>query len=652
MATLLADPRLHGPQGLDVEAVVALASLCVALAGLQQVLFALLRMGSAVSFVPRPVVAGFMDGIAILIAIAQFQTLLGMSHATGAPGTMHADGGPHMGGLALGLVTAALCWIVARRWPRAPWGLAGIVGGTALYAVLSGVFPDGAYGDMLGAPAANLAIPLEVAGRRAASLFPVARDHLPALLATSVVIAVIGAMDGLLSAVAVDTRLNARHDSNRLLLGMGLGNLACAACGGLPVVTSSAVQLAAHRAGGHGKGTGVACAVMLLFVLVVGGPALGRVPVVVTAGVMLVVALGLFDQWSTALWRQLRGGSRDRDALWSLVIAAIVGAITVLFGFVFAIVVGVALSAVLFVSQLSRSLVRNVATGETRGSRRIYRPEETEVLRARGSEVRVIELEGAIFFGTAHRFERDMERLGSGARFVILDIRRVTMIDASGAFVLERLVTRLRKRGAQLLLAGIVAGDRHARALRTFGALQASEGDWHADSDRALEHAERQVLADAGVRASSAELPLAELSLLDGMDADQQATLRRYLSRVELAAGEILFRRGEPGDRLYVLAKGSVSILADLSKGVAAAHRLASFAPGVIFGETAMLDGGGRTAGSAADEPSVVYVLTREDFDGIRADEPALANVVLLNVARQVSARLRFATATIQGAER
>jgi sulfate permease, SulP family len=264
----------------------------------------------------------------------------------------------------------------------------------------------------------------------------------------------------------------------------------------------------------------------------------------------------------------------------------------------------------------------------------------------------VIELEGAIFFGTAHRFERDMERLGSGARFVILDIHRVTMIDASGAFVLERLVSRLRKRGAQLLLAGIVAGDRHARALRTFGALQASEGDWHADSDRALEHAERQVLADAGVRASAAELPLAGLSLLDGMDADQRATLRRYLSRVELAAGEILFRRGEPGDRLYVLAKGSVSILADLSKGVAAAHRLASFAPGVIFGETAMLDGGGRTAGSAADEPSVVYVLTRGDFDAIRADEPALANVVLLNVARQLSARLRFATSTIQAAER
>ena len=124
------------------------------------------------------------------------------------------------------------------------------------------------------------------------------------------------------------------------------------------------------------------------------------------------------------------------------------------------------------------------------------------------------------------------------------------------------------------------------------------------------------------------------------------------LTRVELAAGEVLFRRGEPGDRLYVIAQGSISILADVDEGVASAHRLASFGPGVVFGETAMLDRGGRSAGAAADEHSVLYVLTRADFDTLREREPALANLVLLNIARELSARLRFATATIQAADR
>ena len=126
--------------------------------------------------------------------------------------------------------------------------------------------------------------------------------------------------------------------------------------------------------------------------------------------------------------------------------------------------------------------------------------------------------------------------------------------------------------------------------------------------------------------------------------------MRQKLSRVEYAAGEVLFNKGDPGDRLFVLAKGSISVLSH-TRDVATAQRLASFTPGVIFGETAMLDGGGRTAAGVADEASVVYVLARSDLDEIRRTDPALATQVLLNLARQLSARLRFATATIQAAE-
>ena len=204
-----------------------------------------------------------------------------------------------------------------------------------------------------------------------------------------------------------------------------------------------------------------------------------------------------------------------------------------------------------------------------------------------------------------------------------------------------------------MLLAGLSEGDRHARTLRAYGAFGHEDGrHWHPDVDRALETAERALLDEAGAQLPVDELPLEGLALLHGVDAVQREALRALLTRVELAAHEVLFRRGEPGDRLYAIAKGSISILADVDEGVRAAHRLASFGPGVVFGETAMLDGGGRTAGAAADEPSVVYVLTREGFDAIRGGEPALANVLLLNIARELSARLRFASATIQAADR
>ena len=227
------------------------------------------------------------------------------------------------------------------------------------------------------------------------------------------------------------------------------------------------------------------------------------------------------------------------------------------------------------------------------------------------------------------------------------------MIDASGALAFDRIASRARSQGTQLVLAALVAGDRHARALRAHGAFaRAEDRHWYPDADRALEYAERHLLDEAGQRPPSDELPLEKLSLFDGIEPLQREKLRAYLSRMELAAHEVLFRRGEPGDCLYLLAKGSVSILANIDDGVASAHRLASFAPGVIFGETAMLDGGGRTASGVADEPSVAYVLTRAALDAISAEERELATVVLLNIARQISARLRFATATIQAAER
>jgi hypothetical protein len=220
------------------------------------------------------------------------------------------------------------------------------------------------------------------------------------------------------------------------------------------------------------------------------------------------------------------------------------------------------------------------------------------------------------------------------------------MIDASGALAFERLHARVRAKGTRLVLSGIAADDRHARALQAHGALTCVfDCPWHPDVDRALEQAERELLERAGQRDANAELPLTAVPLFDALDETQTATLAAHLERREMAAGEMLFRRGEPGDSLFALVKGSVSMLASEDGG---GRRLATFAPGVVFGEAAMLDGGGRTATGIADEPSVVYILTRADLAAIKASDPALALAVLRNIAVQLSARLRFANATIE----
>ena len=163
----------------------------------------------------------------------------------------------------------------------------------------------------------------------------------------------------------------------------------------------------------------------------------------------------MFDQWSSSVWRRARSGMRDRDALWSLATVGVVCAITVVFGFVLGILVGIAMSIVLFVATQNRSLVRTVATAETMSSRRIYRDEQVAALREHGASVRIVELEGAIFFGTAHKLERELEAHRRGR--ALPDRGRPPRHD-------DRCVGRARLRAAGRAR----AGQRHALPARRY----------------------------------------------------------------------------------------------------------------------------------------------------------------------------------------
>ena len=511
--------------------------------------------------------------------------------------------------------------------------------------------PGADLGPLLGVPAAGLPDPALLHLLGSPDLWPAVTVHLPQLFTTALVIAIIGSMDALMSAAGMDATLHSRHDANRLLVGQGLANLAVGIFGGIPVAYSTAVPLSVHRAGGRGVVAGYITAATFLLIVLLGRDLIGIIPVTVSAGIMIIVALGLFDEWSGRVLRQLRADRGSHEAQWSLAVVLVVCIATIVFGFVVAIAVGVLLSFVLFIVAMNRSLVRSIGTGATRSSRRIYFPDQAELLREHGARIKIIELEGAVFFGTAEKLMQQIDALAGDARYIILDVRRVTTIDASGAMALERMARQLRTHGAGLLLSGLVAGDRHARALLALGAfVHREQRHWFSDADHALEYAERGLLDEAGVVSPDVELAIEELSLVAEMATDQRGEVQRRIARLTLAAGEVLFRKDEPGDRLFVLAKGSISVLAN-SGNAATAQRLASFTPGVIFGETAMFDGGGRTATGVADKPSVVYVLTRDALDEIRREDPALATQLLFNLTRQLSARLRFASSTIQAGD-
>jgi CRP-like cAMP-binding protein len=138
------------------------------------------------------------------------------------------------------------------------------------------------------------------------------------------------------------------------------------------------------------------------------------------------------------------------------------------------------------------------------------------------------------------------------------------------------------------------------------------------------------------------EIPLDRLLLTDGLEPAELEVLRPLLRRREIDADEVLFREGEPGNRLYILAHGAVSIVIKGPNG--GDSRVVTFAPGSLFGEGAMLDSSRRSASAIAAEDAVVYSLSRVTLASLAESHPALANKLLLNLGRHLSGRLRQTT--------
>ena len=467
-----------------------------------------------------------------------------------------------------------------------------------------------------------------------------------ALVTSAAVIALIGALDSLLGAAAIDNVTETRHQANRELVAQGLGNVASALFGGVAIALSPAQAIAGWRAGGRTRATSYVSSAALLALMVGGARVLSELPIAVLAGIMLVVAWNLIDTWTRSLLRRLIADVRDRFAWSSAAVVVVVAGAMVAINFVVAVIAGIFLSMALFIAAVNRSLVRAVLDGAARPSRRVYGAAEEQRLAPGRSRIKLLELQGALFFGSTERLSTQVETLAKAADYVILDLRRVTDIDATGALVLERLVKRQQAAGVHVALAGVTPKGRHGTALVASGTFLSHETRrWFVDADRAIEWAERRLLREVE-HGSRREIPLEQLAFTAGLDAAELEVVRELLRRQELDPDEVLFREGESGNRLYVLARGAVSIVVHGSDG--ADSRLVTFAPGSIFGEAALFDGNERSATAIAAEDAVVYSLSRTTLAALAVTHPALANKLLFNLGRHLSGRLRQTTVSLR----
>lgn len=471
------------------------------------------------------------------------------------------------------------------------------------------------------------------------------------MLAWAASLALISSLDVLLCAKVMEGVTQQRQDHNLSLVRMGVGNLVAAAFGGISSAISLTSSQANHNSGGRTGYSVLISSLLILVAVLFCAQLIALIPKVVVAGMLFVTAWRLFDRWTAQLVKRiLAAGPRNRASLLlDLFVIVLVTLVAVFASLVTAVAIGMLVSVFSFLFRMSKSVIRRSIRGDVLRSRKTREPRLMQLLAEQGDRIVVFELEGAVFFGTAEKLIHQIEKaVKDGATLVIVDLKRVTDIDSTGVRFLVQANDAMVKQGKFLLLSSVEEHGRLGHFLRDMGAIAAlTRGRVFVDNDQALEWAEDHlILAELGDVELGAEFPFGQLDIFAGLSEAELGIVKGMLSRRLYAKEEIVFREGDPGQQLFVIAKGEASVRIRPA-GATRDIRLITFSPGTVFGEVALLDTEVRSASVQADEELVCYVLEQEVFQQLAGSHPGIAVTLLRNLGRELSNRLRRANRVI-----
>jgi SulP family sulfate permease len=393
-------------------------------------------MGRFIMLLPYPVMSGWASGIGCTIILLQLAPLAGLptvTHPMTALGELPVYAESFRGdALMLGLATVAVIAATPRSWSRRfPPALIVLLAGSLLAAVaLPGVPTLGAIAD--GLP--DWQLPRWDAADANNMLF------------SALSIALLGSIDSLLASLAADNAIHTLHDSDRELIGQGLGNVLAGFAGGIAGSGATVRTMANVDAGGRTWRSAVICALAMLAVVLLLGPLLAYIPGAILAGILIVIALDIID------WRYLR---RIRTAPRPEVILMFtVMALTIVLNLIFAAAIGFVLASLMFVHRMANLELAGIHTVDNPAGEPGLAPGEAALLAELAGRTMLIRFAGPLSFGAANRMHRRM----SGYQdydCVILDLSDVPEIDSSAALALENIILNARRKDHAVVLAGL-----------------------------------------------------------------------------------------------------------------------------------------------------------------------------------------------------
>jgi len=433
--------QISGPTGPMVVVLAGLfaslsgdASLiftAVILAGIFQIVFGVLGVGQYIRLVPYPVISGFMSGIGAIIIILQIGRLLGHEPPGGTIGALTylptALADIDFATLALGLGTL----VIAYKWPPqlgkyVPGALAALIIGTLVSLALSVPI----LGDIpTGLPSLHLPV------------FDQSKALL--ILEAAFILAVLGAIDSLLTSLVADNMTRTRHDSNKELIGQGIGNTFAGLIGGIAGAGATMRTVVNIRSGGKYNISGMVHALVLLAIVLGLSPLAAQIPHAVLAGILVKVGLDIID------WSYLKRA--HKGPRWDFGLMIMVLALTVFVDLITAVGVGVVFAALAYVKQIAQLQIEELK----KIPESLNDPKENELLESLKDKVSIFSFGGPLSFGAAADLGHHVrERVKPGSKVTILDFSRVPLMDVSAAMAVDTVTSDALAAGRQLVICG------------------------------------------------------------------------------------------------------------------------------------------------------------------------------------------------------
>jgi len=594
------------------------------------------RMGRAIRYVPYPVVGGFLGATGWLILLGAARVITGHRLQFGT-----LDQFANLLNLSELAAACAMAIVLYLTWHRSrgSFGLpmilvAGIIFAHVVFwlAGVSTAEAQAAGWTFQPPPQVTYMLPWSETG---IGRYP--WHILPGLSGDLAAVVFVTASSALFNTAGLEVAVHREADLERELSVTGLANMMSGAFGGYTGCISVSRSVLAFQSGGRGRLSGLTVAAISVLMLAVAPMLLGYMPKFVLGGLLIYLGADQLHKWIIQSRRRL--SSVEYLSLLAIIV------IIVQWGFIAGILIGVVIGCATFALSASRvdSIKYSFDGSEFRSSLDLSRDDQA-VLSAHGDKIQGLNLQSYLFFGSANRLYQHVKALLARhpeCRFLVFDFKRVTGIDSSAAYSFAQIKRAAHDRGVRLMLVHLPAAAEKTLRSSEFISPEISIVP---ELDHALEWCENEIIARHRDRDGE------EASLRDwftqilGAENDAQDLIQRC-QRLEVDAGEIIVRAGEAADSMHFILEGRVGIMIPAEQG--RITRVRSLGRYTTIGEMGLVSHAPRSATIQAEVASVLYVLTSDQFEAVKHENPALGQKLLTYFVSVMAERLTFANRMI-----